>query len=127
MHAIDWAVLPVYLVGITLLGAWAARRVKSSGDFFMPRRFGKAMMITFAFGTGTSSDQAVTVASKTVSQWRLGDLVAVGLAARDPVLLAAGPDLPPPARDHDRRRLRAAVRPQRRSAVMRSSASLAWR
>lgn len=66
MHAIDWAVLPVYLVGITLLGAWAARRVKSSGDFFMPRRFGKAMMITFAFGTGTSSDQAVTVASKTI-------------------------------------------------------------
>ncbi|TWT97711.1 Sodium/pantothenate symporter [Botrimarina colliarenosi] len=67
MQPIDWAVLPLYLIGITLLGAWTARRVKSSSDFFMPRRFGKAMMITFAFGTGTSSDQAVTVASKTLT------------------------------------------------------------
>lgn len=67
MMPIDWAVLPVYLIGITVLGAWTARRVKSSSDFFMPRRFGKAMMITFAFGTGTSSDQAVTVASKTLT------------------------------------------------------------
>lgn len=67
MEAIDWAVLPIYLVGITLLGAWTARRIKTSGDFFMPRRFGKAMMITFAFGTGTSSDQAVSVASKTLT------------------------------------------------------------
>jgi len=30
----------------------------------MPRRFGKVMMITHAFGTGTHSDQAVSVASK---------------------------------------------------------------
>ena len=67
MQAIDWLVLPVYLIGVTVLGAWTARRVKSSGDFFMPRRFGKAMMITFAFGTGTSSDQAATVASKAVT------------------------------------------------------------
>ncbi|TWT29219.1 Sodium/pantothenate symporter [Posidoniimonas corsicana] len=67
MQPIDWAVLPLYLIGITALGAWTARRVKSSGDFFMPRRFGKAMMVTFAFGTGTSSDQAVTVASKTLT------------------------------------------------------------
>ena len=31
----------------------------------MPRNFGKAMMITNAFGTGTASDQAVTVAAET--------------------------------------------------------------
>ncbi|TWT85995.1 Sodium/pantothenate symporter [Posidoniimonas polymericola] len=67
MQPIDWAILPIYLIGITALGAWTARRVHSSGDFFMPRRFGKAMMVTFAFGTGTSSDQAVTVASKTLT------------------------------------------------------------
>ncbi|MCA9241042.1 MAG: hypothetical protein KDA37_12620, partial [Planctomycetales bacterium] len=67
MQQIDWAVLPVYLLGITLLGAWTARRVKSSSDFFMPRRFGKALMITFAFGTGTSSDQAVSVAASTLT------------------------------------------------------------
>lgn len=67
METIDWAMLPLYLLGITLLGTWTARRVKSSGDFFMPRRFGKTMMVTFAFGTGTSSDQAVSVASKTLT------------------------------------------------------------
>jgi len=61
----DALVLGVYLVGITLLGAWAARLVKNMGDFFMPRKFGKMMLITHAFGTGTHSDQAVTVASKT--------------------------------------------------------------
>jgi Na+/proline symporter len=37
------------------------------GDFFMPRRFGKALMITHAFGTGTASDQAVVVAAQTFS------------------------------------------------------------
>ena len=42
-----------------------ARRVHNIGDFFMPRRFGKAMMVMHTFGTGTHSDQAVSVASKT--------------------------------------------------------------
>ena len=65
LQAADWAMLVVYLVGITALGVWTARQVKSSSDFFMPRRFGKAMMITFAFGTGTASDQAVSVAAGT--------------------------------------------------------------
>lgn len=67
MQAIDWAMLPIYLIGVTILGTWTARKVKTSGDFFMPRRFGKVMMITFAFGTGTSSDQAVSVASRTLT------------------------------------------------------------
>ena len=61
----DIIVLVVYLLGITALGVWMGRRVKTMGDFFMPRRFGKAMMITNAFGTGTASDQAVVVAAAT--------------------------------------------------------------
>ncbi len=61
----DMAVLGLYLIGITLVGAWAVRLVKNANDFFMPRRFGKMMLITHAFGTGTHSDQAVGVASKT--------------------------------------------------------------
>lgn len=44
-----------------------ARRISSASDYFMPRKFGKAMMITHAFGTGTASDQAVTVAAGTFS------------------------------------------------------------
>ncbi len=65
LHVADVAVLVVYLLGITALGAWMAVKVKTLGDFFMPRRFGKAMMIMHGFGTGTHSDQAVSVASKT--------------------------------------------------------------
>ncbi|MFB0555355.1 MAG: sodium:solute symporter [Phycisphaerae bacterium] len=64
LHVADILVLGIYLVGITVIGIWAARRIKNIADFFMPRRFGKVMMITHAFGTGTHSDQAVSVASK---------------------------------------------------------------
>ncbi len=66
LHPVDAIVLVIYLVGITLLGSWMARGVASMADYFMPRRFGKATMIMHAFGTGTASDQAVTVASATV-------------------------------------------------------------
>lgn len=62
---IDLSVLIAYLLGITGLGFWVARRVSNSNDFFMPRRFGKLMMVTHAFGTGTASDQAVIVAGQT--------------------------------------------------------------
>ncbi len=64
LHIADILVLGLYLVGITVIGIWVARRIKNTADFFMPRRFGKVMMITHAFGTGTHSDQAVSVASK---------------------------------------------------------------
>ena len=65
LHWIDLLVIGLYLVGITWLGIRAGRQVQGASDFFMPRRFGKAMMIMHAFGTGTASDQAVTVASAT--------------------------------------------------------------
>ncbi len=66
VEAIDWAVIVVYLVGITAIGLWAVKKVKSSASFFIgDRKFGKWMMMFFMFGSGTHSDQAVTVASKT--------------------------------------------------------------
>lgn len=61
---IDLVVLLTYLVGTTLVGVWLARRIRSSSDFFMPRRYGKLMLLMFSFGAGTSSDQAVVVAAK---------------------------------------------------------------
>ncbi|MHC4153798.1 MAG: sodium:solute symporter family protein [Planctomycetota bacterium] len=64
LHAADIGVLVLYLIGMVAIGIWSARKIKDSADFFMPRRFGKAMMIMFSFGTGTHSDQAVSVASK---------------------------------------------------------------
>jgi Na+/proline symporter len=60
----DWIALGGYLVGVTLLGIWASRKVTGMADFVMPRRFGKLMMLMHGFGTSTHSDQAVTVASK---------------------------------------------------------------
>ena len=65
MHPADIAVLVLYLAGIAVLGVWMSRRVKSTADFFMPRKSGKGMMIMHTFGTGTASDKAVAVASKT--------------------------------------------------------------
>ena len=61
----DIFVILLYLGGITVLGTLMARRIKNMIDFFMGgRNFGKPMMIMFSFGTGTHSDQAVSVASK---------------------------------------------------------------
>ena len=58
----DWAVLAVYLLGITVLGVWSYKQIKGMDDFFMGgRRFGKVFMMFFAFGSGTSSEQAVSV------------------------------------------------------------------
>ena len=45
LHPVDITVIVLYLVGIAALGIWMARRVKQVSDFFMPRRFGKGMMI----------------------------------------------------------------------------------
>lgn len=64
LHSADLCVLVLYLIGITAVGVWTARKIKNIADFCMPRRFGKAMMIMHSFGTGTHSDQAVSVASK---------------------------------------------------------------
>jgi len=59
---IDWLVLSVYLIGVTFLGVMAYRKVKDMDDFFMGgRRFGKVLMMFFAFGAGTSSEQATAV------------------------------------------------------------------
>ncbi len=65
LELIDWAVIIVYLVGITFIGLWAVKKVRSAASFFIgDRKFGKVMMAFFMFGSGTHSDQAVSVASK---------------------------------------------------------------
>jgi Na+/proline symporter len=61
----DAAVLLVYLLGTTALGIWVGRRSRSVAEYFLPRKFSKPVMIMYAFGTGTASDQAVLVASAT--------------------------------------------------------------
>ena len=64
LHWIDWLVLLAYMIGVTIIGVLSYKKVKDATDFFMGgRRFGKVFMMFFAFGSGTSSDQAVSVAA----------------------------------------------------------------
>ena len=70
MHPADWCVLGGYFLLILVLGLWSARKVHDVADFFMGgRRFGKVFMMFFAFGSGTSSEQAISVVAGT---WRVG-------------------------------------------------------
>lgn len=62
----DWIVLAVYFLVILFIGLWSMRKVKDMADFFMGgRRFGAVSMMFFAFGAGTSSEQAVGVVAGT--------------------------------------------------------------
>ena len=72
LHIADICVLVLYLLAMAAVGFWSASKIKKSQDFFMPRQFGKAMMVMFGFGAGTHSDQAVGVASKSFSSGMSG-------------------------------------------------------
>ena len=70
LQTLDWVVLVLYFVVIMVIGVWSFKKVHNMADFFMGgRRFGKIFMMFFAFGAGTSSDQAISVVAGT---WRTG-------------------------------------------------------
>ena len=70
LSLIDWTVVAIYLLGVTAIGVWSYTKVKDISDYFMGgRRFGKIFMMFFAFGAGTSSEQAIGVVAGT---WREG-------------------------------------------------------
>ena len=70
MHLADWVVLAGYFLLILFIGLWSATKVNDAADYFMGgRRFGKIFMMFFAFGSGTSSEQANAVVAGT---WRAG-------------------------------------------------------
>ncbi|MFH1499178.1 MAG: sodium:solute symporter family protein [Verrucomicrobiota bacterium] len=61
----DFCIVLLYLVATTWIGLRAGRGAgRSAQEFFLPHRSGKWMLTMATFGSGTSSDQAVTVASK---------------------------------------------------------------
>jgi len=64
MHTLDIIAVVIYFLVVAGLGFWTSKKVKNMGDFIMPRKFGKTMMLFFGFGSGTHSDQAVSVAAK---------------------------------------------------------------
>ncbi|MHC4620081.1 MAG: sodium:solute symporter family protein [Planctomycetota bacterium] len=64
INLLDFIVVVVYLAGICVIGVWMVRWVKNTADFFIGNwRFGKALLMMHAFGTGTSSEMPVAVAS----------------------------------------------------------------
>jgi len=68
LHWADFLVILAYMAFMIGIGLRAYAAVRTQGDYFMGgRRFGKAMMIMFAFGTGTHADTAVGVAAKSYS------------------------------------------------------------
>ncbi|MEM8814381.1 MAG: sodium:solute symporter family protein [Pseudomonadota bacterium] len=68
MHVADVVVIGFYFAALTAIGLMTGRAVKSTGDFFMGgRRFGRVLMIGHAMGTGTHTDQPVTVAGASYS------------------------------------------------------------
>ncbi len=70
LHWADWGVLALYFVVVLAVGIWSSGKVHDITDFFMGgRRFGKVFMMFFAFGSGTSSEQAISVVAGT---WRVG-------------------------------------------------------
>jgi Na+/proline symporter len=63
LHWLDWLTIIAYFALAISIGVYVARKAKTSADFFMGgRRFGKLYTISHALGTGTSSEQPVTVA-----------------------------------------------------------------
>ena len=70
---IDWIIILIYLIIVLIIGGNTAKKISSTSDYFISdRKFGKGMMMLFTFGTGTNTDQAVTVASKTYTSGASG-------------------------------------------------------
>jgi Na+/proline symporter len=62
----DWIVLVGYFVGITAFGLWVARRIKTSGGYFLgDRQLPWWVMMGQAFGTGTNAENPVAQAGAT--------------------------------------------------------------
>ena len=60
---LDWSVLLLYFVGITLFGVWVARKIRSSGGFFLgDRQLPWWVMVGQSFGTGTHAENPVAQA-----------------------------------------------------------------
>ncbi len=65
LHPYDIAAIALYLATIAAVGLLAARRVRSTSEYFLGgRRFGKLLMIGQSLGIGTHADQPVGTAGK---------------------------------------------------------------
>ncbi len=66
MTALDYIVLVVYFLVMTLIGLWSMLKVKKQEDFFLgSRTFGRLFQAFAAFGAGTGSQDPVTIGRTT--------------------------------------------------------------
>jgi Na+/proline symporter len=65
---LDWAVVVAYFVGITMFGLWVARKLRTTGGYFLgDRQLPWWVMIGQSFGTGTNAENPVAQAGATFS------------------------------------------------------------
>jgi Na+/proline symporter len=63
---LDWTVLVGYFIGITAFGLWMARRIKTSGGYFLgDRKLPWWVMVGQSFGTGTHAENPAAQAGAT--------------------------------------------------------------
>jgi len=64
--SLDWLVLVGYFAGITAFGLWMARRIRTSGGYFLgDRKLPWWVMVGQSFGTGTHAENPVAQAGAT--------------------------------------------------------------
>src|SRR6186997_2779408 len=63
LTSLDWAVITVYFVVITVIGLYVGARVRKTGEYFLgQRKFGPWLMIGQSFGVGTHAEMPVALA-----------------------------------------------------------------
>ena len=66
LHIFDIVAIVLYFFVVIGIGILSRRRIKNEEDYFMGgRRFGKLVSIFLAFGSGTSSDTAISASRET--------------------------------------------------------------
>ena len=66
LHWLDLAALGAYFLAVLAVGWRAGKGIRNEEDYFLGgRRFGKLVSVFLAFGSGTSSDTAVSAARET--------------------------------------------------------------
>ena len=65
LQSADIIVIIAYVAVVVAIGAWAARRIRSQEDYLLGgRKFGKLLQTFASFGSATSADGPVGVATQ---------------------------------------------------------------
>lgn len=88
----DTAVIAVYFAAVIVIGIWAARRIKNQEDYLLGgRSFGKILQTFASFGSATSADGPVGVATTTFHNGAAGIWSALLMVFFTPVFWITSP------------------------------------